>query len=174
MTIFVRAHRGGIIPLSQIAGIAHEKRDRDGNTVFSVTTPDGAQAEIWEGALERLIVAMIPAEGWECFTPYTEAGSRRPAGITAEPIIAWGLSPLGAVAPIMPTTLDMKRECESLALRKAGSPRVYESHFGWFEDEAEWLTELRRYFDQQQAQRETKTASPAGTPSEVRSQSPES
>lgn len=81
------------------------------------------------------IVSIIPVTGeWEqVYTCTEDDGTTK---VYSEPVIAWGLTVLGAVIPVTPTAPEGLPN--SSALRKVGRPDIYVGSTT-YEDEANWL-----------------------------------
>lgn len=86
------------------------------------------------------VVSIIPTQGdWECL--FQVLGGEGDGEICAEPVIAWGLTPLGRTVPVTPTTPD--GIFSDFALRKAGDQAVYADET-IFQDADDWLRYLKR------------------------------
>jgi hypothetical protein len=82
----------------------------------------------------KTIVSVVAVQGeWECLA---RGEGLEPA--ISDPVIAWGVTVLGEVIPITPA--EPSGVQGEFALRKAGSPRVYASSMGGYDNETEWLT----------------------------------
>jgi hypothetical protein len=113
----------------------------------TVHTADGDVHEVYREFLERLLVAIIPAEGWE-HVSYCHGKNNRPDELWITPLIAWGLKVHGDIRPVTP--LDAGWEDESSAVRRRGDPTTY-TYYTVYPSAEEWLAEQQRDFDQTHA-----------------------
>lgn len=85
------------------------------------------------------------AEAVECLTICGSDDEHPEEEILVEPVLAWGLTTIGAVVPITPSSMEGEPD-KQYALRKVGSARVYtNNNIGGWSDEKEWLTYTMSY-----------------------------
>jgi hypothetical protein len=84
----------------------------------------------------QTVISIIPVSGdWECLSTCREDDGTD--SLISEPVIAWGLTAVGNVVPIVPSALD--GDMRTHALRKTGDPQVWDSRGGGFETVEAWL-----------------------------------
>jgi len=80
-----------------------------------------------------ITTVLTPQGEWECLSLVSEDDGSD--GVWAEPILAWGLTSLGQLTPITPSSLSGVDGY--FALRQKGSPTVYTAETS-YDDETAW------------------------------------
>jgi hypothetical protein len=150
MTTFIETAPSSIrIPADRIDSIGRKTQDEHlGLLSYYPVHVDGQTHRVEVYAMAQHVVAMMPADGWECLTlswdpPEDDGRNGRPA-IRTVPVVAWALNPLGEIRPVLPNLMPVET-CDNLGLRKVGSPKVYAVDLRdpiEFDDDADWLDYL--------------------------------
>lgn len=125
----------GYINVSQIRRAAHNK---DGT--FRLTDHEGLELDDRNMGFGEQIVSVVPCtEPLECLT-FMPGDEEHPADeVLAEPVLAWGLTTVGLVLPITPSSMEGVTE-SGYALRKVGQDRVYSGdNIGGWTNSEEWV-----------------------------------
>ncbi len=88
-------------------------------------------------SFEQTLVAFLPVQGdWECLVTCREDDGS--TSLSVEPVIAWGVTVVGALRPI--TASEPGGVDGDCGLRREGEKRVYDSYsIGGHEDLPDWL-----------------------------------
>jgi len=135
MTSFIYTPKG-YVNLTLVQSAEFTKQHDRHKIVVADTVVDDNNA-----AFGNTITAVAPISGeWECLHISTNDNGD-PAEIVSDPVIAWGLTPLGYVTPITPC--DVGGVFDQYGLRKAGDAAIYVNDVRYTNAEA-WLAEATK------------------------------
>ena len=91
------------------------------------------------------VVSVVPCVTEMEYLTIMEGSDEHPSDeILVEPVLAWGLTVLGTLIPMTPSSMEGVTELH-YGLRKTGSPRVYTaSNIGGWPSDEDWATDTLR------------------------------
>lgn len=129
-----------VLPVSEIAGIYVDEK----NGEATVTRKSGSVVTLNLSYAETILVGFTASSGWELITGIMPDKDHPKWEAFADPIIGWGLTLFGEIAPVTAGEMSPVTMHGKVGLRRHGLPEIYIPFDQTFANEEAWLESFNK------------------------------